>query len=148
MENATSIPTAKEKVTALESYDALTEVLKNLKSDFACVTIKETKQDVELPAFAIKLLQEIMKQIAKGNPISIVPIATEVTTQKAADILSVSRPFIVKLLENGEIPFTKVGRHRRLKFNDVIEYKKMMMDKRRNALEEMIAIDQKYGLYD
>ncbi len=148
MKSLPSVPSKKERQLAHETYDALTEVLKRLKSDRADFTIKETKQTVEISAAAIKLLQEIVKLISEGNMVNIVPIAAEVSTQTAADILGVSRPYVVKILENGEIPFTKTGRHRRIKLNDVMRHKKKMIDQQREALDEMVALSQEYGLYD
>jgi len=148
MESDIKVPTREEQKTAMETYDVLTEVLKQLEGDIANVTIKETDQKIKVPAFAIKLLQEIMRNLADGNMVNIVPIAAEVSTQMAADILGVSRPFVVKLLENNEMPYKKVGRHRRIKFQDVMKHKKKMIDQRRKAIDDMIAIDQKYGLYN
>lgn len=148
MKSLTSAPSEKERQLAHETYDALTEVLKKLKCDHADFTIKETKQTVEISVAAIKLLQEVVKQISKGNAVNIVPIAAEVSTQTAADILGVSRPYVVKILEKGEIPFTKAGRHRRIKFNDVMKHKRKMIDQQREALDEMVSLSQEYGLYD
>ena len=76
------------------------------------------------------------------------PIATEMTTQAAAELLGCSRPHFVKLLENGEIPFTKVGRHRRVKFEDVMNYKKAMKLKQEALLIKMMKSDEELGLYD
>lgn len=70
------------------------------------------------------------------------------TTQAAADIIGCSRPHLVKLLESGEIPFTKAGRHRREKIEDVIAYKKQLKDRQRQALIEMMKTDEEFGLYD
>ena len=70
------------------------------------------------------------------------------TTQAAADIIGCSRPHLVKLLEEGVIPFSKVGRHRRVRIEDVVAYKKQMKEKQRQALIEMMRTDEDYGLYD
>ena len=80
----------------------------------------------EMKSRALKLLGDILKVMSQGKTISIVPIATEVTTQKAAEILGCSRPHLVKLLEEGKIEYTKVGKHRRLKFEDVFKYREQM----------------------
>lgn len=86
--------------------------------------------------------------MSEGKPISIVPIATEMTTQKAAEILGCSRPHLVKLLEEGKIPFTFIGKHRRVKFEDVMKYKKQLKDKQRQLLIEIMRADEEDGLYD
>jgi excisionase family DNA binding protein len=83
-----------------------------------------------------------------GRAISIVPLAKELTTQEAADLLKVSRPFLVKLLEQGNIPFIKVGTHRRVLFDDLMEYKKQRDTKRRQGLAELTQLSQELGLYD
>lgn len=75
---------------------------------------------------ALKMLAHILKVTGEGKPISIVPVDTEITTQAAAEMIGCSRPHLVKLLEEGEIPFTKVGKHRRIKYEDVMAYKKKM----------------------
>lgn len=75
-----------------------------------------------------------MKATSEGKPISIVPLATEMTTQAAAEVIGCSRPHLIKLLENGEIPFTMVGRHRRIKFEDVTTYMKSMKRKQEQFL--------------
>ena len=86
--------------------------------------------------------------MSQGKPISIVPVATEVTTQAAAEMLGCSRPHIVKLLETGKIPFTKVGKHRRIKYEDVISYKKEMKAEQARLISEIMESDEKDGLYD
>ena len=70
------------------------------------------------------------------------------TTQAAADLLGCSRPYLVRLLEEGEIPFSKVGRHRRVKFEDVVGYKKWMKDKQKELLIKIMEADEESGLYD
>src|SRR5690554_5663259 len=115
-----SRPSKAERKTAIESYNALEAVLSKLKSENTEIEIEETKEKIILPAKALRLLSDILKAMGEGKPFSLVPIATEVTTQKAADILSCSRPHLVKLLESGEIAFTKIGKHRRIKFEDVV----------------------------
>jgi excisionase family DNA binding protein len=86
--------------------------------------------------------------MSQGKPISIVPIATEVTTQKAAEILGCSRPHLVKLLENGKLDFVKVGRHRRIKFEDVVNYKQKMKAEQKSRLIQMMNSDEELGGYD
>jgi len=86
----------------------------------------------------LSLLGDILKAMSEGKPISIVPLATEVTTQSAAEMLGCSRPYLVKLLEEGKIAFTKVGKHRRIKFEDVIKYKNQMKEAQKKHLIELM----------
>ena len=129
-------------------YSALSSILSQLKQDDTEIEIEETNDRIKIPFKALKLLSEILKSMSEGNPISIVPIATEVTTQKAAEILGCSRPHLVKLLEQGEIDFTMVGRHRRILFEDVIKYKNEMKQKQKKHIIDIMNFDDEIGLYD
>ena len=141
-------PTKEEQRTALESYDALASSLDQLRSEFPEIEIEETEEKIRIPVSALKLLARILKEISQGNPISIVPIATEITTQAAAELLGCSRPHVVKLLEEGKIPFTKVGKHRRIKYEDLAAYKKEMKSIQRQRIQELMELDEDSGLYD
>ncbi|TDB56833.1 helix-turn-helix domain-containing protein [Photorhabdus khanii] len=92
---------------------------------------------IELPTSAMMLLMEILGELAAGNAVQIVPVHAELTTQEAANILNVSRPHMVKLLEEGLLPFHKTGRHRRVLFADLIAYKRQ---RDQNSLEAMQAL--------
>jgi excisionase family DNA binding protein len=93
-------------------------------------------------------LKDILKAMSEGKPISIVPIAAEVTTQKAAEILGCSRPYVVKLLEEGKINFTKVGKHRRIKLEDVLLYKQHLKEEQKKHLIDIMNFDEEIGSYD
>jgi excisionase family DNA binding protein len=80
---------------------------------------------------------EALTEIGEGNAVSIISIHAELTTQEAADVLNVSRPFLVNLLERGELPFHKIGTHRRIRYQDVIAYKERIDTKRRKALDDL-----------
>ncbi len=132
----------------MESYDALSAMLDQLDTTNPEIEITETEQKIKIPLKALKLLATILKATGQGKPISIVPIATELTTQAAAELLGCSRPHLVKLLESGEIAFTKVGKHRRVKFEDVMDYKARKRKEREEHLIEMMKADEESGLYD
>ena len=79
--------------------------------------------EVELPTSALRLLVDVLAELAEGNAVKVVPVQAELTTQDAADMLNVSRPHLVKLLEEGVLPFHKTGKHRRVRFVDVMQFK-------------------------
>lgn len=141
-------PSKEEQHTALKSYDALASSLEQLRSEYSEIEIEETKEKIRIPVSALKLLAKILQEISKGNPISIVPVATEITTQAAAELLGCSRPHVVKLVEEGKIPFTKVGKHRRIKFEDLVAYKKQMKSIQKQKIQELMGLDEDSGLYD
>ena len=141
-------PSKEDQKAAMKSYSALASMLENINSDYPEIEIEETSERIKIAINALKLLAKILKETSQGKPISIVPIATEITTQAAAELLGCSRPHLVKLLDNGEIIFTKVGKHRRLKYEDVVNYKKRLKDKQRQLLIEIMKSDEETGLYD
>ncbi|MER3375068.1 MAG: helix-turn-helix domain-containing protein [Allomuricauda sp.] len=141
-------PSKDEQKIALESYDALATIIKELKSDNPEIEIEETQERIRIPLSALKLLGDILEAMSKGKPFSLVPVATEVTTQKAAEILGCSRPHFVKLLESGEIEFTKIGKHRRVKFEDVMKYKRKMKAFQKKHIIDIMRSDEETGLYD
>lgn len=146
--NDISKPSKKEQIAAMESYTALAATLEELHSENPEIEIEETAEKIKIPLKALKLLAKILKATSQGQPISVVPIATEMTTQAAAELLGCSRPHIVKLLEEGKIPFTLVGRHRRVKFEDVMNYKKDMKLKQEKLISDIMKSDEESGLYD
>ncbi len=143
-----SKPSKEEQKVAKHSYNALSSTLKQIQSDKAEIEIEETKEKIVLPLKALLLLEGVLKAMSEGKPISIVPLAAEVTTQKAAEILGCSRPYIVKLLEEGLLPYTLVGKHRRILFEDVMSYKKKMKEEQKKNLIDIMSFDEEIGLYD
>ena len=101
-----------------------------------------------LPLSAARLLVKIVAEIAKGNSVAVMPLKPELTTQEVAELLNVSRPYLIKLLERGEMPYHLVGTHRRVQLSDVLAYKRKALEERKAILNEMAALNQEMGLYD
>ncbi len=98
------------------------------------LVFKATQQTAELPVGVILLLKDILEFISKGKTITLIPSDAELSTQQAADMMGVSRPHIVKLLEEGKIPFKKVGSHRRILPEDILQYQEGMKKTRKDML--------------
>ena len=96
----------------------------------------------EMPEGLRRLLLDLLTQIARNEPVAIMPLEAQLTTKEAADLLGVSRPHLVKLLEQGEIPFTRVGKHRRVLLKDVVRYQEQA---REEALDNLQRQAQKLG---
>jgi excisionase family DNA binding protein len=141
-------PSKTEQRVAMASYATLTAAIEHISAEQTEIEIEETNDKIVIPSRALKLLGDILKAMGQGKPISIVPIATEVTTQKAAELLGCSRPHLVKLIEEGKIPFVKVGKHRRLKFEDVMNYKIAMKNEQKQHIIDIMNFDDEIGLYD
>ena len=146
--NRTILPDEKEIAAAVESRRQLAAFLstKLETQRIELVDEQQKRQVVELPAFALRLLDNILSELALGNAVKVVPIHAELTTQEAADLLNVSRPHLVKLLDEGVIPHTKTGRHRRVRFADLMAYKELRDRASREAMDELAAQAQELGM--
>ncbi len=141
-------PSKEEQRMALVSYDALASTIEQLRSENPEIEIEETAEKIRIPLKALKFLSTILRALSEGRPVSILAGATEMTTQSAAEMLGCSRPFLIRILEDGKIPFTKVGRHRRIKVEDVLQYKKQMKAEQKTLLIDIMKGDEASGLYD
>lgn len=103
-------------------------------------------ETVTIPTTAFRLLVSILAEMAAGNAVRLIPHHAELTTQEAADFLNVSRPYLVRLLDQDRIPFHRVGTHRRVLFKDLKDYKAQHRIARRAALKELAQLDQELGL--
>lgn len=133
------IPTEDEAQISQESSRILANHIFHHRSTRRLKIVEDdgSEQDVVIPAAAYSLLIDILSQMAQGNAVTIIPIHAELTTQEAADILNVSRPFLIKLIEASVIPCRKVGRHRRIRFEDLMNYKQQTDTQRMQALDEL-----------
>ena len=100
-----------------------------------------------IPRPTVVMLAQVLSLLESGHGVQIIPEDAELTTQQAADVLNVSRPYIIGLLESGQIPFRKVGRHRRITFEALMEYKRQDDLKRRAAADDLADLSQELGLY-
>ncbi len=110
--------------------------------------ISPNGEEIELPESLFHVLRQLVYHLAQGRAVTIVPLNKELTTQEAADMLNISRPYLIKLLEQGEIPFTRTGTHRRIRFSDLIEYKKLRDSERRRGMAELTQLSQELGFYN
>lgn len=101
---------------------------------------------VELPTSALRLLVDILAELADGNAVQVVPVHAELTTQEAADLLNVSRPHLVKLLEDGVLPFHRTGKHRRVRFADLMQFKDARDQASEQAMADLARQSQELGL--
>jgi len=106
----------------------------------------EEGPSIALPAAAIDLLRKVLAELANGNAVTVAPVHSYVTTQQAADLLNVSRPFLVGLLDEKAIPFKKVGNRRRIRLDDVLSYKRRDDHLREALLDELTAEAEDLGL--
>jgi len=101
---------------------------------------------VKLPAAAARLLVRILEEMARGNAVTVIPVHAELTTQDAAEVLNISRPSLIQLLDEGKIEYRRVGTHRRVRFDALMKYKRQADAARRAALGELAAYDQELGI--
>jgi excisionase family DNA binding protein len=138
-------PTEAEMLQARESSRRLSQVVSRGRP-LRLLTEGDGGGTVEIPAAAAQLLVRLLAEMAKGNAVTLIPIHAELTTQRVADLLGVSRPFVVKEIEEGRLPARKVGTHRRVLFQDLVDYRKRTDASRRKALDELAELDQELGL--
>lgn len=134
-----------EATIAREAADKLAAVAKT-KQDIKIVIQDDPKIVVPLPARAVDVIVTVLVQMANRQPFSIIPHQAELTTQQAADYLNVSRPFLVKLLDENRIPHRKVGRHRRVRFGDLAAFEQQSREEQSKALADLAAEQRRLNL--
>jgi excisionase family DNA binding protein len=135
----TTLPVEREVAAAMQSQRALAAYLSTELETQRIQIFDERNQahQVELPTSALRLLVDVLSELAEGNAVRVVPIHAELTTQEAADMLNVSRPHLVKLLESGALPFHKAGKHRRVRFADLMAFKAERDRRSTQAMQEL-----------
>jgi len=146
LSNVIHLPTAQEAEEAKITSRALSKYAHNERLHLKIASNNNESEDLILPGYAINLLLAMLTEMSKGNAITVMPIHAELSTQETAELLNVSRPHLVNLLEQGKIPFRKVGTHRRVLANDVFDYKQRIDEARFKALDDLAAQAQELGM--
>jgi len=142
-------PSSHETEMARQSGQAIANFVSGDECLYLTVS-RETGEQIQakVPARAVHILADILEEMAKGNPITLIPKHAELPTIQAAELMRVSRPYLVKLLEEEIIPFRLVGAYRRVRYDDLLEYIERGKKARKEALKELIAEQERLGLYD
>jgi excisionase family DNA binding protein len=139
------LPDIESSELARSSAEELSRLLGKMpKAERARVRLDDN--DLILPRQALVLLRDLLVEMAQGNAVTIVPTHAELTTQEAANILNVSRPHLVKLLEDGVIRFTRTGTHRRIRYQDLMTYRDQRNQLSKEALNELVAQAQEHDM--
>ncbi len=136
-------PTAEEQLTIAE-----VEAFLARSPAYPIRLVNRDGEEIELPDSASRLLRDVVRLLAQDQAVALMPVHQELTTQEAADLLNVSRQYLVRLLEQGALPFTRVGTHRRIRFEDVLRYKRQRDAARRRGLKQLTRLSEELGLYE
>lgn len=137
-----------EPIALPESEEAQIRELNRMLQGGAPALIGADGEKLELPHAVFRLLKDIVRNMQLGRAIVLIPENQQLTTQRAADLLGVSRPHLIKLLESGELPYHKAGSHRRIYLRDLVAYKKRRDAERKEALNRIAKEAYEAGLYD
>jgi excisionase family DNA binding protein len=140
------LPGAGEVAQAQEAARSLARFVAETPEAELSIEDSHNRMHAVLPRAAVQLLQAILREMAQGHAVTLIPVHAELTTQQAADLLNVSRPYLVSLLESGVIPYRKIGTRRRVLFEHLMAYKKAEDVKRMEALNELTRQAQEVGL--
>lgn len=131
-----------------EPLDDLVAMLSRLDAEPTTTLSGPNGEHLVLPPEVFEVLRGVVEALASGQAVTVAPVHQRLTTQEAADLLGVSRPTLVKLLEAGEIPFEQPGRHRRVRLVDVLAYRERTSRERRAALDRMVDIADEADMYE
>lgn len=148
VDNRVALPVEHEVQAAMRGQRALAAYLRT-HIDTQPIQIfdaNDVAHQIELPTAALRLLLDILAELAAGNAVQVVPVHAELTTQEAADLLGVSRPHLVKLLEDGQLPFHRTGKHRRVRFADLMTYKAARDESSEAAMQDLARQAQALGM--
>ncbi len=131
-----------------DQLDEFERLLEHVRSGRSARLVAPNGTEIELPGGIHELLVSIVEQLKAGNGVSVIPMHAELTTVEAAELLNVSRPFLIKRIEAGEITHHLVGTHRRLRLADVLAYRDRMDTQAEEALDAMVSEAEELGLYE
>ena len=143
------LPTAAEAAVAKTSSRALESHLENHPSGESLKLILDEKEGktIEIPAAALPLLLAILQQTSSGNTVKLIPITKELHIYQAADILRVSDKYVRELLDAGKIPYLIVRNSRRIRYEDLMDYKTRSYEESMKIMDELVAESEALGLY-
>ena len=128
------------RILAFQKLDQQSSVRIQVMND------RDDAEPVSVPASAIRLFLHLLTEMSQGNAVTLIPTHAELTTQQAADLLNVSRPYVAKLLDEGKIPGRTVGKYRRVRFDDLMAFKQKDDDARAKVLDQLTAEAQELGI--
>lgn len=139
-------PSREDAYLARASASRLSQMKKRPGAVTVTVAQDRGAEELTIPAIALDLLEMILEELGQGHAVALAPLEREVSTQTAADVLNVSRPHLIKLLESGAMPFSRVGTHRRVRLTDVLEYKARMDEEADQAYQQLVQQGQELGM--
>lgn len=141
-----SLPSENETILAKETSRMLAARLQDGPMELRISDQEVTGETLKLPSQAVRLLIRILEEMARGNAVTLIPLHAELTTQEAANVLNISRPTLIQLLNDRKIQFHRIGTHRRIPFQSLMEYKRKARAERQAAVDEFIAYNEELGI--
>src|SRR5713226_8238966 len=141
-----TLPSEAESALAKETSSVIASRLRGQDLMRFRILDGASQQTVKIPSSVVRMLVRILEEMASGNTVTLIPVRAELTTQEAADMLNISRPSLIQLLDEGKIDYRRVGTHRRVRFEALMKYKRKAEAARRAALAELAAYDQELGI--
>ena len=148
--NEVTMPTDQDTQIARVSSLALAPLIQENATSEAHIrfgTKGIPEAEITLPPSAVRILLATLQEMAKGHAVTLLPVDTELTTQQAAELMRLSRPSLIKMLDENKLPYRKVGAHRRIRYEDVLHYLEVERARRKKVMEELVAETERLGLY-
>lgn len=142
------LPDEQEVQLAVQGQQALASCLSGKRKTrrVRLYDAADRAHEMELPVSTLRLMEDVLNGLARGDAIRVVSVSVELTTQEAADLLNVSRPHLVKLLEDGELPFLRTGKHRRVRLTDLLQFKDAREQASAQAMDKLSRQAQELGM--
>jgi excisionase family DNA binding protein len=142
-----ALPSETEAILARETSRVLAARMQDADPMELRILDHDTPEEtLKLPASAVKLLLRILEEMARGNAVTLIPLHAELTTQEAADMLNISRPTLIQLLDEKKMKFRRIGTHRRIPFESLMEYKRQARAERQAAIDEFVSYNEELGI--